>query len=112
MMCCDLYRESLRHHNFECARWCARADKEAYRPMSHDEAVAFLRDSMRDESPIATAVFTRTDGETVTLDHVNIDSIGPSAERPGVIGVEFTNDADRVVHLPFIASWEISYRFA
>lgn len=57
----------------------------------------------------ATVDFTLVDGSTITFYNVNADSIGPSAEHPGVIGVEFENDADRVVHVPFVRYWEISY---
>jgi hypothetical protein len=60
---------------------------------------------------IATAVFHRLDGSTVVFDNVNVDSIGPSAEQRGVIGVEFDNDPDRVVHVPFVSHWEISYSY-
>ena len=59
---------------------------------------------------MSSVTFTRTDGRTVTLDGVRVDSIGPSAENPGVVGVEFSDDPDRIVHLPFIESWEVSYR--
>ena len=58
----------------------------------------------------AVATFTRTDGRTVVLHNVNPDSIGPSAANPGVVAVEFEDVLDRVVHLPFIESWEIDYR--
>lgn len=54
--------------------------------------------------------FTRTDGKMFTIDNVRVDSIGPSADAPGVIAVEFF-DSDRVVHVPFVLSWEVSYRF-
>jgi len=52
--------------------------------------------------------FVRLDGHKVTLKDVRVDSIGPGAENNGVIGVEFF-DSDRVVHVPFVASWEVSY---
>ena len=53
-------------------------------------------------------VFTRIDGRTVSFENVRVDSIGPSAEAPGVIGVEFFNSLD-VVHVPFVESWVINY---
>lgn len=58
---------------------------------------------------IADVTFTRTDGRKVTIEDVRVDSIGPGAENTGVIGVEFYGN-DRVVHLPFIESWEVNYR--
>lgn len=61
-------------------------------------------------SLIAIVTFTRTDGKKVVLENVNVDSIGPSAANPGVVAVEFEDDLDRIVHLPFIESWEIDYR--
>ena len=59
---------------------------------------------------VAVATFTLVDGKTLTFEHVNVDSIGPSAEHPGVIGVEFMNDNMRIVHIPFVRYWEIEYR--
>ncbi len=59
---------------------------------------------------IPTAVFHLENGKTVSFDNVNVDSIGPSAESPGVIGVEFDDNADRIVHIPFVRYWEIEYR--
>lgn len=59
---------------------------------------------------VTVAHFRRTDGHIVTLEGVNADTIGPSAANPGVVAVEYTDDADRVTHLPFIESWEIEYR--
>jgi hypothetical protein len=60
----------------------------------------------------ATVTFTRTDGHTVTFENVRVDTIGPSAENPGVIGVEFEDDDyDRLVHVPFVESWTIEYTF-
>lgn len=53
--------------------------------------------------------FTRLDGKTVTFNGVLVDSIGPTAANPGVIAVEFF-DSDRVVHVPFVLSWEVDYR--
>jgi hypothetical protein len=59
---------------------------------------------------VASVVFTLADGSTVEFDDVRVDSIGPSAENPGVVGVEFENDIDRIVHVPFVRYWEIEYR--
>jgi len=58
---------------------------------------------------VATVTFTRTDDTQIVFTHVRVDSIGPSAENPGVVGVEFENDSDRIVHIPFVKFWEISY---
>lgn len=55
------------------------------------------------------AIFTRTDGQTIKIENVRVDSVGPNASNPGVVSVEFL-DTDKVVHLPFIQSWEITYR--
>lgn len=55
----------------------------------------------------ATAVFHLENGSTLTFDNVNVDSIGPSAESRGVIGVEFEDNSDRIVHIPFVRYWEI-----
>lgn len=59
--------------------------------------------------PVATAIFTRMDGAQFALSDVRPDSIGPGAEAHGVVGVEFENDADKIVHLPFIHSWQIEW---
>lgn len=52
--------------------------------------------------------FTLTDGSTYTIDCVRVESVSPVATAPGVIGVEFF-DSDRVVHVPFVRSWEFNY---
>lgn len=79
-------------------------------PMNNDtDALARLRRSLG-VLPTAIATFRRLDGRTVTLENVNVDSIGPSAANPGVVAVEFEDDPDRIIHLPFIESWEIDYR--
>lgn len=55
----------------------------------------------------ATAIFYLADGSTLSFDCVNVDAIGPSAETKGVIGVEFENDIDKIIHIPFVRYWEI-----
>lgn len=74
-----------------------------------DLALHRLRTALGVE-PTAVAHFRRIDGRIVTLECVNVDSIGPSAANPGVIAVEYMDDLDRITHLPFIESWEIEYR--
>lgn len=76
--------------------------------MNETEALNLLRARLME--PVAVAYFRRTDGRVVTLENVNVDSIGPAAANPGVIAVEYTDDLDRITHLPFIESWEIEYR--
>lgn len=78
--------------------------------MNETEALDYLRRRLNDIPLVAVAHFRRIDGRIVTLEAVRVDSIGPSAENPGVIGVEYDDDADRITHLPFIESWEIEYR--
>lgn len=58
---------------------------------------------------VATARFTLSNGDTVSFEGVRPDSIGPSGEAPGVVGVEFES-SDRVVHIPWVVWWEVSYR--
>ena len=58
----------------------------------------------------AIAVVHLHDGTSIEFEDVNPDSIGPSAENKGVIGIEFMDDYDRVVHVPFVRFWEIQYR--
>lgn len=67
-----------------------------------------LADWERELLGTGTVVFTRTDGREVRIENARVDSIGPSAENPGVIGVEFF-DSDSVVHVPFVESWIIEY---
>lgn len=67
---------------------------------------------MNEITVTATVHFTRTDDTIVSFDNVRVDSIGPSAENPGVIGVEFDDDEhDRLVHVPFVKFWTIEYTF-
>ena len=54
--------------------------------------------------------FKRLDGKTVTFYNVRVDSVGPSAENPGVVGVEFYGN-DELVHVPFVESWTFDYRW-
>lgn len=53
--------------------------------------------------------FLTTDRREVTIRDVRVDSVGPSATARGVVSVEFF-DSDRVVHVPFVESWEFTYR--
>lgn len=59
---------------------------------------------------VAVATFHLNDGETIVFEDVRVDSIGPSAENPGVVGVEFEDDSARIVHIPFVRYWEIDYQ--
>lgn len=78
--------------------------------MNNDtETLAHLRRRLSDIPIVAVAHFRRLDGRIVTLEAVNADSIGPSAANPGVVAVEYADDPDRIMHLPFIESWEIEY---
>lgn len=52
--------------------------------------------------------FTRLDGFTVTIENVRVDSVSPVGAPGGVVAVEFF-DSDRVVHVPFVQSWEFDY---
>ena len=61
------------------------------------------------EHTTAVATFHLQDGSELVFTGVRVDSIGPSADNPGVVGVEFEEDADKVVHIPFVRYWEISY---
>jgi hypothetical protein len=54
--------------------------------------------------------FHLSDGKEITFERVRVDSIGPSAENAGVIGVEYYNKDD-IVHVPFVRYWTIGYRF-
>lgn len=56
----------------------------------------------------ADVEFSLLDGSTFVIERVRADSVGPSGNAPGVIGVEFF-DSDRVVHVPFVRSWEFDY---
>lgn len=76
--------------------------------MNETEKLDYLRRLL--SPPVAVAHFRRIDGRIVTLESVNVDSIGPSAANPGVVAVEYTDDLDRITHLPFIESWEVEYR--
>jgi hypothetical protein len=74
-------------------------------------SVSYLRDVLaRDDDTVGygTAVFTRTDGLTVTVENARVDSIGPVGDSPYVISVE-TSDDREIVHVPFVASWVITY---
>lgn len=54
-------------------------------------------------------IFKRTDGGTVRIEKVRVDSISPVATNSMVIAVEFFGNDD-VVHVPFVESWTIEYK--
>lgn len=54
-------------------------------------------------------IFTHTDGTKVVIDNVEVDSVSPLAEIGDVIGLSLFSE-DRVIHVPFVASWEFDYR--
>lgn len=66
-----------------------------------------LSEAKHDEGE-GNVVFTLHDGSTLKVENVRVDSIGPSAENRGVIGVEFFH-SDHVVHVPFVRFWEVTY---
>lgn len=53
-------------------------------------------------------VFTLQDDTELVIRGVRVDSVGPSAEARGVIGVEFF-DVDTVIHVPFVKYWTFQY---
>lgn len=76
-----------------------------------DEAIANLRARLTGtqyREGEGKVTFTRTDGRTVTIDNVRVDSIGPGAMTHGVVGVE-RFDTDEIVHVPFVETWEVTY---
>jgi hypothetical protein len=54
-------------------------------------------------------IFTRTDGAKVVIDNVEVDSVSPLAEIGNVIGLNLFRE-DRIIHVPFVVSWEFDYR--
>ena len=79
-------------------------------PWGYDEPLpAWERELLSGcQRDVAVATFTRTDKVEVVVRDVDVDSIGPAGDNPYVIAVEFV-ESDRILHLPFIESWEISY---
>lgn len=53
-------------------------------------------------------VFTLQDDTEFVIRGVRVDSVGPSADARGVIGVEFF-DVDTVIHVPFVKYWTFQY---
>ena len=96
--CCSNIRNGARDH----APWCiseqplAPWERELLGQRPHDIGEGDV-------------MFTRTDGRTVKIDNVRVESISPMGTNAGVVAVEFFG-TDRVVHVPFVESWEISYR--
>lgn len=85
---------------FGATEWCSREE-----PLAEWEKELL--------NPIPTRVradvtFTLESGDTLTFQDVNVDSISPVGANRGCIAVEFENDADRVVHVPWVRWWEIS----
>jgi hypothetical protein len=57
----------------------------------------------------STVIFTTTDGRTVSFDNVIVDSVGNGAMEHGVVGLEFADGSDRVIHVPFVSHWEFTH---
>lgn len=87
-----------------------------YTDEDHDRDLSRLRALLGGPDPFShregegDVTFTRLDGLTVTFTNVRVDSIGPGAVSNGTIGVE-DFDTDNITHVPFVESWEISYRY-
>jgi hypothetical protein len=74
-----------------------------------DEALTYLRAKLTGyEIGEGKVTFRRTDGRTVSFDHVDYDSIGPRATNDGVITFNYFG-TDDMEHVPFVESWTISY---
>lgn len=54
--------------------------------------------------------FTRTDGRTVTFKNVEVDSVSPAAVTAGTVAFNYFG-TDKIVHVPFVESWEFTYNF-
>lgn len=52
--------------------------------------------------------FIRTDGKSVVIDNIRVDSISPQAANTGVVCAD--DGDDKIYHLPFIAYWTVDYR--
>lgn len=86
--------------------WCERANFVPSEPLADwEKELLTMRNRPEGEGDVT---FHRTDGTEFSLRNVRVDSIGPSAENKGVIGVEFF-DKDDVVHVPFVQFWTIEY---
>lgn len=84
---------------------------DGYHDAAGQEPLADWERALRsddNEIGVGSVVFSLTDGRTHRIDGVRVDSVGPSADSPGVIGVEFPHSS-RVVHVPFVLSWEFDY---
>lgn len=83
---------------------------DPWAPCESCSALARLRAKLTRTRPEGEGdvTFTRTDGLKVTIENVRVDSVGPSAESKGVIGVEYFG-SDKVTHVPFVESWEFTY---
>jgi hypothetical protein len=57
---------------------------------------------------IGNVTFTRTDGKTFTVENVLFETISTVGANAGVVCVELA-DGNRIVNVPFVQSWEISY---
>lgn len=92
--------ECLRKNGLHAA-WCkfntATPIHNATRPSAHQEGEGKV-------------IFTRNDGRKVTFDNVRVDSIAPEPSVYGTVALEFF-DKDGIVHVPFVESWTIEYRY-
>ena len=88
-LCCDRhYLTDLSNHPF----WCSKKRQTSL------------------SDPVAVAYVHTTGGKVLEFEDVRPDSIGPSAEHPGVIGIEFNSGDIEIAHVPFVEWWHIEYR--
>lgn len=92
MLICPECRNWTRHASW-CTSTCVRLPKQGKRAHAEGEG---------------DVTFTRTDGRTVTIENVRVDSVGPAGSNPGVVSAEFF-DSDDIIHVPFVESWTFSY---
>lgn len=80
-------------------------------PKNHQDALSRLRTALgvtHDEG-FGEVTFYRTDGTTIVLDYIKVDSISPVAANNGVVCAE--DSEGTIIHIPFVSYWTVEYRF-
>jgi len=91
---------------------CGCANCEAERERNEDRLKPWEHELLTGyREGYGKVTFTRSDGRSVVLDNVRIDSVGPDTGPDAHIlrNVVAEQEDGTMVHLPFIESWTVSY---
>ena len=99
MNCCTY----LLNHTY--TGFCLFRDEET----PEEPLAEWEKELLRPSEMQSDVVLTLEGGNTLEFQNVRIDAVGPSAQQKGIIGIEFADDLDRLVHVPNVLWWEFNH---